>query len=237
MTDVYKHIPFFERILILRSFFAKRQVKGTGEGKALKYSGETKDFDFVQLSDFLPEAELRCSELGLLPIVNIEYNTATMTVYDTESDKFITFNSPTCPVRADGNQQELQAIGAQISYSRRYLWYLFLDLCTHDELDEGLYNKGLPQNKKKSSAPQSPPASESEYSDEYKFLRTNFVKNIQSHTDKNQLVQELANIGIFQSIVEQNFGKGLGDISLEDLKKYTLLAFNKFGEARKKNKL
>lgn len=240
MNDIYKHTSFFERILILRSFFAKRQVKGTGEGKALRYSGETKDFDFVQLSDFLPEAELRCSELGLLPVVNIESNSAIMTVYDTESTQCIKFNSPTCPVRTDGNQQELQAIGAQISYSRRYLWYLFLDLCTHDELDEGLYNKGLPQNKKKSPALQSKPElkepTQEEYSTEYSFLRIDFVNRLLSYTDKNQILRELANIGIYQNLIEQNFGRSLYDINLEELRKYTLLTFNKFGEARKKNK-
>lgn len=143
MLEKNKELSFFERIMILREFFAKRQIRGSGEGRALRGNVE-EDFEFVQLSDFLPEAELRCKDLGLIPIVNVEGTSATMTVYDELSDKTVKFCTPSAAVKSGGGQL-LQAIGSQISYSRRYLWYLFLDLCTHDELDEGLYIQGLPQ--------------------------------------------------------------------------------------------
>ena len=156
MLEKNKELSFFERIMILREFFAKRQIRGSGEGRALRGNVE-EDFEFVQLSDFLPEAELRCKDLGLIPIVNVEGTSATMTVYDEMSDKTVKFCTPSAAVKSGGGQL-LQAIGSQISYSRRYLWYLFLDLCTHDELDEGLYIQGLPQKPMEQKRPIPTPA-------------------------------------------------------------------------------
>lgn len=148
MKEDYKNMSFYERIMTLRAFFAKRQVRGTGAGKSLDRTGENEeDFEFIQLSDFLPEAELRCMDLGLFPVVSFEGLVAEMTVYDELSDRSIKISTPTCSVKPGSSGQLLQAVGAQISYSRRYLWYMFLDLCTHDELDEGLYNQGKPQKR------------------------------------------------------------------------------------------
>lgn len=160
MLEKYKNLSFFERIMELREIFAKRQIVGTGSGKASRRDDNgfrEEEFEFVQLSDFLPEAEIRCKDLGLTPIVCLEGAVATMTVYDELSDKTVAFTTPTCPIRTTGNGQALQALGAQISYSRRYLWYLFLDLCTHDELDEGLYDAGLPQKRSVPSVQQPTP--------------------------------------------------------------------------------
>lgn len=149
MQDKYLELSFYERIMTLRTLFAKREIKGTGEGRTSKGNGDIDSFEFIQLPDFLPEAQLRCNDLGLFPVVTIEGNVSTLTVYDVKSDKTIVFTAPTCPIRVNNPGQSLQAIGAQISYSRRYLWLMFLDLCTHDELDEGLYDQGLPQVTKK----------------------------------------------------------------------------------------
>ena len=36
MLEKNKELSFFERIMILREFFAKRQIRGSGEGRALR---------------------------------------------------------------------------------------------------------------------------------------------------------------------------------------------------------
>lgn len=130
-----------QRINVLRKHFASKKIEATGNGKAVKsaYSLDEKDFSFLQLTDFLQEALVKCDELGILPIISVGENNATMTVYDVQNRyEPIIFSAPSCKVETNG--QDLQGIGAQITYNRRYLWYLLLEICVHDSLDEGMFN-------------------------------------------------------------------------------------------------
>ena len=260
MLEKYKNLSFFERIMVLREIFAKRQIVGTGSGKVSRRENDgfrEEDFEFVQLSDFLPEAELRCKDLGLFPIVSIEGPNATMTVHDELSDNTVVFNTPTCPVRANGNGQALQALGAQISYSRRYLWYLFLDLCTHDELDEGLYDAGLPQKKfvppQPEPAPQTAPKASANESEEdvdesadeedekpkgsrqmdetYKYLLKRFVSNIMEY-DTDGVFASTKRYGIKPDLVEKAVGQPIDEIDIETIRTTVLTNLNEL--ARKK---
>lgn len=261
MLEKYKNLSFFERIMVLREIFAKRQIVGTGSGKVSRRENDgfrEEDFEFVQLSDFLPEAELRCKDLGLFPIVSIEGPNATMTVHDELSDNTVVFNTPTCPVRTTGNGQALQALGAQISYSRRYLWYLFLDLCTHDELDEGLYDAGLPQKKFVPVQPEPAPQTvkqadvdekveeeESESPEEedekpktsrqmdetYKYLLKRFVSNIMEY-DTDGVFASTKRYGITPELVEKAVGQDVDDIDIDTIRTTVLTNLNEL--ARRK---
>lgn len=125
---------------MLRKYFAQKEIKATGNGKAVKaYSAKDEDFVFLQLTDFIQEALIKCDELGLLPVISVSDTSATMTVNDVFG-RFepLVITAPTCKVESNG--QELQGIGAQITYNRRYLWYLLLEICVHDALDEGVFN-------------------------------------------------------------------------------------------------
>lgn len=260
MLEKYKDLSFLERIMVLREIFAKRQIVGTGSGKVSRKENDgfrEEDFEFVQLSDFLPEAELRCKDLGLIPLVSIEGASATMTVYDEMTDNKVVFNTPTCPVRTTGNGQALQALGAQISYSRRYLWYLFLDLCTHDELDEGLYDAGLPQKKfvppQPEPAPQTDPKASANESEEdvdesadeedekpkgsrqmdetYKYLLKRFVSNIMEY-DTDGVFASTKRYGIKPDLVEKAVGQPIDEIDIETIRTTVLTNLNEL--ARKK---
>lgn len=133
MLEEYKNLSFMERITLLRAIFAQKQNVKTGVGVKPNAPG---NFNFLQLSDFQSEALIECNNLGLLPVINVSSESATMTVYDVLGvNEPLSFSTPTCYVENFG--QAIQGIGSQISYSRRYLWYLFLEITTKDDVDEG----------------------------------------------------------------------------------------------------
>lgn len=140
MDNNYYCLTLMQRVAMLRKYFAQKEIKATGNGKAVKaYSAKDEDFVFLQLTDFIQEALIKCDELGLLPVISVSDTSATMTVNDVFG-RFepLVITAPTCKVESNG--QELQGIGAQITYNRRYLWYLLLEICVHDALDEGVFN-------------------------------------------------------------------------------------------------
>lgn len=140
MDNNYFCLTLMQRVAMLRKYFAQKEIKATGNGKAVKtYSAKDEDFVFLQLTDFIQEALIKCDELGLLPVISVSDTSATMTVNDVFG-RFepLVITAPTCKVESNG--QELQGIGAQITYNRRYLWYLLLEICVHDALDEGVFN-------------------------------------------------------------------------------------------------
>lgn len=139
LDNNYYCLTLMQRVAMLRKYFAQKEIKATGNGKAVKASTKDEDFVFLQLTDFIQEALIKCDELGLLPVISVSDTSATMTVNDVFG-RFepLVITAPTCKVESNG--QELQGIGAQITYNRRYLWYLLLEICVHDALDEGAFN-------------------------------------------------------------------------------------------------
>lgn len=140
MDNNYFCLTLMQRVALLRSYFAQKEIKATGAGKAVRTTtAKDEDFVFLQLTDFIQEALIKCDELGLLPVISVNDTNAVMTVNDVFG-RFepLVITAPTCKVESNG--QELQGIGAQITYNRRYLWYLLLEICVHDALDEGAFN-------------------------------------------------------------------------------------------------
>lgn len=181
-----------------------------------------------------------------------------MTVHDELSDNTVVFNTPTCPVRTNGSNQPLQALGAQISYSRRYLWYLFLDLCTHDELDEGLYDAGLPQMRfvpvqseptpqtvqqaavngtTKDEESESPeegdekPKASRHMDETYTFLLKRFVRNIMNF-DTEGFFAITKRYGITPELVEKAVGQTVDEIDIDTIRATVFTNLNEL--ARKK---
>lgn len=151
MKDEYRNMTLLERVSKLRMRFAKKKIEATGAGKAFGRGDDGRDFAFLQLTDFIQQALIESDDLGLLPVISVENDRAVMTVMDIlGKDQSLVLTCPSCKVLTNG--QDLQGIGSQITYNRRYLWYQLLELCVHDEIDEGIWNKAADAAKNPDSA-------------------------------------------------------------------------------------
>lgn len=149
MLDKYANLNFLQRVLRLKSLFAEKGgIVATGDGKGIVRSGEDADksFQFIQLSDFIKDAYAYSEELGILPMVSeVIGDKAVMTIYDATKEIADQPNPLKIEISSSRTSGlgEMQGIGSQITFSRRYLWMTFLDLCARDELDEGVYNEEI----------------------------------------------------------------------------------------------
>lgn len=122
-------------------------IKKSGKNSQLKAH-------YFELDDIVPVAMPLFNEEGLFPIVNFTEEVCTMTIVDMDDEnKFITFTAPMR--RWDGNAAvtPVQALGATLTYMRRYLYQLALDLVEADPMDSGELPIGAPQSKPAAPAP------------------------------------------------------------------------------------
>lgn len=106
--------------------------------KGVKKSGMNTDieFEYFELRDIVPVATPIFEELGLLPVVYMDKELAYMDMIDTANreDK-ITFSIPLASWQGNRAVNPIQVIGATVTYYRRYLYQIALDICEADEID------------------------------------------------------------------------------------------------------
>lgn len=123
------------------------------QSMTLKKSGLNKfaGFQYFELGDFLPEVQNLFAKHGLSSTVNFTANDATLMIVDTDcneqgesgNNSFTMFSCPVVIPTMKGCN-EVQALGAMITYIRRYLYVNALEIVEHDALDAttGSDNKG-----------------------------------------------------------------------------------------------
>lgn len=141
-----KRATAYERLLRARVRFLEAGSKQSGKNFELKY-------EYFELKDIVPTATRIFEEEGLLPVMTVQGDTAILCIaaIDNPNDEVI-FSLPF--VRWEGNKgvNPLQAVGASITYYRRYLYLIALDICVADEVepalnrDTALNNRMLPGN-------------------------------------------------------------------------------------------
>lgn len=107
------------------------------QSSKLKKSGLNKfsNFEYFELGDFLPSVQSIFAEVGLSSSITFAADIATLTLVDVESpEKPIIF---TCPVVVPTMKgcNEIQALGAMMTYIRRYLYVNALEIVEHDAID------------------------------------------------------------------------------------------------------
>ena len=106
--------------------------------EGVKKSGMNTDIEFMyfELKDIVPTATPIFEELGLLPVVYMDKELAYMDMVNTENreDK-ITFSIPLASWQGNRAVNPIQVIGATVTYYRRYLYQIALDICEADEID------------------------------------------------------------------------------------------------------
>lgn len=143
----------FQKLLTARAKFLEADVQKTGKNMHLS-------FKYFELDDIVPSAIRIFNEVGLIPIVNFTADTACMNIINTDNPEetiaFVApFNQLEPIVSGAGNKatNEMQALGSSITYMRRYLYMLALDICESDSVDN---NIGSPPAEPKKQAPATP---------------------------------------------------------------------------------
>lgn len=125
----------YQKLLRARAMFLEVDVKKTGKNMNLS-------FKYFELEDIVPAAIRIFEEVGIMPVVNFTSDTATMTMVNTDNpEETITFTSPfnqVSPIVSNAGKQvtnEMMALGSSITYMRRYLYKIALDICENDDID------------------------------------------------------------------------------------------------------
>lgn len=133
-TDDIKDLTAMQRLARAREEFAAMNVKKTGVNRHLEYK-------YFTLGDILPPARTVLNKYGLFPIFSATQDTAIMSIYSIESDNpadCVTISIPFDPGEGNRATSAPQAIGAAVTYLRRYLYIIALEIEEEDALDEGL---------------------------------------------------------------------------------------------------
>ena len=119
----------YQELQEVRFELSKASLKKTGKNN---YHG----FEYFELKDFLPTATDLFKKHDLTPVFNVELSPegveyAILDVFYKGSEK-ITFKAPTA---RPNNNNPIQDLGAMITYMRRYLYLMALDIVENDIVD------------------------------------------------------------------------------------------------------
>lgn len=130
----------YQKLQMARAKFLSSGVKKTGKNIHL-------EFTYFELVDIVPVAERIFSEVGLLGVPRFESEIAYMDIIDIDHpEQFapITFYAPFSqiePIVSNSGKEvtnKMQALGSSITYMRRYLWQLALDIIETDDIDPNI---------------------------------------------------------------------------------------------------
>lgn len=139
-----KTMNVYQKLLKARANFLNSDTKKSGKNMHLA-------FKYFELDDIVPVATKIFEEVGLISIANFTADTASMTIVNTDNgEESITFSAPfnqIAPIVSNSGKQatnEMQALGSSITYMRRYLYMIALDICEPDNIEPTLSNAPTP---------------------------------------------------------------------------------------------
>ena len=137
-TTTPKTMNVYQKLLKARAMFLGSDAKKTGKNIQLA-------FKYFELDDIVPIATKIFEEVGLISLVSFEGEKAVMQILNTDNpDEIASFTAPFIalePIVSNTGKKatnEMQALGSSITYMRRYLYMIALDICEPDEIDNGL---------------------------------------------------------------------------------------------------
>ena len=102
-------------------------------------------FKYFELDDIVPITTRIFEEIGLISLVSFENDKAIMRILNTDNpEETVCFTTPFPtlePIVSNSGKKatnEMQTLGSSITYLRRYLYMMALDICEADEIDNGL---------------------------------------------------------------------------------------------------
>lgn len=149
-----RNLNIYGKLIIARNNFLKAPKKKSGVNR---YA----EFEYFELEDIVPVATGIFSHLGLVLIPTIDFNEAKATLINADNpEERIVFIAPAKdPNIQDGTKMSaIQGLGAYITYMRRYLYMLVLDIVEADPVDATIAKETNEQkaDKPKSNKPATP---------------------------------------------------------------------------------
>ena len=132
MATATKKVSIYEKLMLARIQFGMTEKKKSGVNAHA-------EFKYYELQDIVPIATKVFNDLGLAFYTSFEGENVLGYLIDTDSSESITFKVPFATISEPGKfrQNEIQAMGGAITYFRRYMYMLVLDIVEPDAFDGG----------------------------------------------------------------------------------------------------
>ena len=131
-TNTPKTLNVYQKLLKARAKFLAINPQKSGKNMHLA----TKYFE---LDDIVPFATNIFEEVGLISLVSFDGNSARMDILDIDNPcDSVVFVAPLVQLNENKGTNAVQAFGATVTYYRRYLYMIALDICEPDVIDGGL---------------------------------------------------------------------------------------------------
>ena len=133
IRESYRELNIYQKINLAREKFLNANVKKSGVNRFAK-------FKYFELEDIVPPATQIGNEIGLVTLFSFN-DVACLTVVNTdkpdEKEVFISPIRPLSIISAEGKNKmnELQGLGSEQTYQRRYLYMMYLDIVENDAVD------------------------------------------------------------------------------------------------------
>lgn len=146
----------YQKLIEARERFSLSEVNQSGKNMQLS-------FKYFELKDIVPTITHIFKEMGLLAVTRFTDVTATLTIVNTDNpEETIDFPVPfnqIQPIVSNAGKQvtnDMQALGSSITYMRRYLYLIAMDICVNDEIEATINkdtnNQSAPATEKKAPA-------------------------------------------------------------------------------------
>ena len=119
----------YQKLAKARTMFLASDAKKTGKNMTLA-------FKYFELDDIVPVVTKIFEEVGLISVVKMDAERASMWIVNTEDpENTVAFTAPMIIPEGNRAVTPIQALGAAITYYRRYLYMMALDICEPDSID------------------------------------------------------------------------------------------------------
>ena len=137
-TNTPKTMNVYQKLLKARALFLGSNAQKSGKNFQLS-------FKYFELDDIVPIVTKIFEDVGLISLVSFEEEKAVMRILNTDNpDEVASFTTPfkpLTPIISNSGKQatnEMQALGSSITYMRRYLYMIALDICEPDDVEPSL---------------------------------------------------------------------------------------------------
>lgn len=128
----------YQKLIEARQAFLESDAKQSGKNMNLS-------FKYFELKDIVPTITSIFVEKGLIALDNFSPDIATLTIVNTENpEETIAFSAPfnqITPIVSNTGKQvtnDMQALGSSITYMRRYLYLIAMDICVNDDIEPSI---------------------------------------------------------------------------------------------------
>lgn len=130
-TNTTKAQNVYQKLLKARAMFLNAEPKKSGKNMHLA-------FKYFELDDIVPTVTKIFEEVGLISLVSFEDEQAVMSILNIDNpEESVSFSTPMVQLSENKGTNAVQAFGATITYYRRYLYMIALDICEPDGIDAG----------------------------------------------------------------------------------------------------